>query len=308
MRFGLGPERSGIFVKHCLGSHVSVAGGLHLGVQRAREVGCDCLQIFTKNANAWAAKPLEPAAVTAWRDALQASGLKHPIAHTSYLINLGTPDEALFRKSIDALVIEWERAEALGLEGLVLHPGAYTSSDEESGVRRVVEGLVEAFSRIRPKLSRVLLENTAGQGTTLGRQLDQLGRMLDLAVAAEPTSAPHWGVCLDTCHAFAAGYAIHTDDGFRDFCQRIRDELPADSVRALHLNDSKKPLGSRVDRHEHIGRGELGLETFRRLLAHPELGRLPGYLETEKGIDPESGLDWDAINLTALRSLTEPAV
>lgn len=308
MRFGLGPERSGIFVKHCLGSHVSVAGGLHLGVQRAREVGCDCLQIFTKNANAWAAKPLEPAAVTAWRDALQASGLKHPIAHTSYLINLGTPDEALFRKSIDALVIEWERAEALGLEGLVLHPGAYTSSDEESGVRRVVEGLVEAFSRIRPKLSRVLLENTAGQGTTLGRQLDQLGRMLDLAVAAEPTSAPHWGVCLDTCHAFAAGYAIHTDDGFRDFCQRIRDKLPADSVRALHLNDSKKPLGSRVDRHEHIGRGELGLETFRRLLAHPELGRLPGYLETEKGTDPESGLDWDAINLAALRSLTEPAV
>lgn len=295
-------------VKHCLGSHVSVAGGLHLGVQRALEVGCDCLQIFTKNANAWAAKPLEPAAIAAWREALQASGLRHPIAHTSYLINLGTPDEALFRKSIDALVVEWERAEALGLEGLVLHPGAYTTSDEESGVRRVVEGLVEAFSRTGPKLSRVLLENTAGQGTTLGRQLDQLGRMIDLAVAAEPNSAPHWGVCLDTCHAFAAGYAIHTDDGFRDFCQRIRDELPAGSVRALHLNDSKKPLGSRVDRHEHIGRGELGLETFRRLLAHPELGRLPGYLETEKGIDPESGLDWDAINLAALRSLDPAAV
>jgi deoxyribonuclease-4 len=295
-------------VKHCLGSHVSVAGGLHLGVQRALEAGCDCLQIFTKNANAWAAKPLDPAAITAWREALQASGLKHPIAHTSYLINLGTPDETLFRKSIDALVIEWERAEALGLEGLVLHPGAYTTSDEESGVRRVVEGLIEAFSRTQPKLCRVLLENTAGQGTTLGRQLDQLGEMLDRARAAEPKCGAALGVCLDTCHAFAAGYPIHTDDGFRDFCQRIRDELPADSVRALHLNDSKKPLGSRVDRHEHIGRGELGLETFRRLLAHPQLGCLPGYLETEKGIDPESGRDWDQINLEALRSLDQSVV
>jgi deoxyribonuclease-4 len=290
-------------MKHCLGSHVSVAGGLHLGVRRAKEVGCECIQIFTKNANAWAAKPLEHAAIEQWKTELAGSGLAHPVAHTSYLINLATPDDALFRKSIDALVIEWERGEALGLEGVVLHPGAYTTGDEATGVARVAEALVEAYQRTRPKVCRVLLENTAGQGTMLGSDLRQLGEMFGMAIGADAEVGSGLGVCLDTCHAFAAGYAIHTDAGFRDFCKVIEGELPSGAVRALHLNDSKKGLGSRVDRHEHIGRGEIGLEAFRRLLKHPKLGRLPGYLETEKGTDPETGKDWDVVNLEVLRSL-----
>lgn len=289
--------------EHCLGTHISVAGGLDKGVQRAQALDCDCIQVFTKNANTWKAAPLQPAAVAAWQTAWQASAMRHPIAHASYLINLAAPDDALWEKSIDALVTEWQRCETLQLEGLVLHPGAYTSSDEASGVSRVIDAIAQVYQQVDPRHCRLLLENTAGQGTCLGHRLPQLAEMVDGVTAAIAAAAPWLGVCLDTCHAFAAGYAIHTAAGFADWVQELNDCLPADSVRALHLNDSKKALGSRVDRHEHIGRGEIGLETFRWLLNEPTLGKLPGYLETEKGIDPATGRDWDAINLETLRSL-----
>lgn len=288
---------------NCLGSHVSVAGGLPQGVRRAVEAGCQCLQIFTKNANAWKAKPLDDAVIAAWKSAVAASGLVHPIAHTSYLINLASPDDALFAKSVDALVVEWQRCEALELEGLVLHPGASTRSDEATGMRRVAEGLLRSIQRVGPRDCRLLLENTAGQGTALGYRLEQLGEMIAMVEGRDSAAARHLGVCLDTCHAFAAGYEIHHEAGFANFCDTIRQSLPAGAVRAWHLNDSKKPLGSRVDRHEHIGRGEIGVEAFRMLLGHPELGLIPGYLETEKGVDPETGCDWDVINLRRLRDL-----
>lgn len=288
----------------CLGSHVSVAGGLHLGVQRAAALGCQCLQVFTKNANAWQAKPLEPKAITAWQTALADSGLVHPIAHASYLINLASPQADLQQKSIDALVVEWQRCEALAIEGLVLHPGAYTTSDAAQGVSRVVDGVVAAAQQVAPVHCRLLLENTAGQGTCLGHSLPQLGEILDRVFQQLPGASEQLGICLDTCHAFAAGYAIQSEAGFADFCQELDAVLPAGAVRAIHLNDSKKPLGSRVDRHEHIGRGEIGLAGFRNFFAHPLLGALPGYLETEKGIDPESGREWDAINLEVLRGLS----
>jgi len=291
-----------IVVKHCFGSHVSVAGGLDRGVRRAVDLGCQCLQVFTKNANAWKAAPLSDASVRAWFDAFAGSGLVHPIAHASYLINLASPDDSLYEKSIEALVVEWQRCETLKLEGLVLHPGAYTSGDEATGLQRVIDAVLRTAQTVKPQHCRLLLENTAGQGTCLGHRLEQLGLVLDRVSAADRSIEQSLGVCLDTCHAFAAGYAINTADGFRDFVSEVSDVLPAGSVRALHLNDSKKPLGSRVDRHEHIGRGELGLEAFRLLLADPLLGPLPGYLETEKGIDPESGIDWDEINLATLRS------
>jgi deoxyribonuclease IV len=288
---------------HCFGSHVSVAGGLHLGVQRARDTGCQCIQVFTKNANAWKAKPLSDEAIAAWKTALEASGLVHPIAHSSYLINLATPEPLLQQKSIDALVVEWQRCELLGLEGLVLHPGAYTTCTQDKGLRRVVDGIVQAAQSVAPGQCRLLVENTAGQGTCLGHELKQLGWIIDQVRAALPSAADSLGVCLDTCHAFAAGYAIHTPSGFRDFAAELADALPADAVRALHLNDSKKPLGSRVDRHEHIGRGEIGLAGFRHVLEAPVLGSLPGYLETEKGTEPQSGRQWDEINLEVLRTL-----
>ena len=292
-------------MKRCFGSHVSVAGGLHLGVERALEVGCDCLQIFTKNANTWKATPLTDRAIDAWRKAFDASGLRHPIAHASYLINLATPDATLYEKSIDALVVEWQRCEALKLEGLVLHPGAFTTSDEPTGLKRVIDAVVRAFQTVSPKSCRLLIENTAGQGTCLGHSISQLADILSGSSQACSGIGKHLGICLDTCHAFAAGYAIHTPEGFRSFTTELNDLLPPDSVRAIHLNDSKKPLGSRVDRHEHIGRGELGLAAFRLLMEDPALGRLPGFLETEKGTDPDSGRDWDEINLSVLRSLSQ---
>lgn len=281
-----------------LGSHVSVAGGLDKGVQRAVDVGCDCIQVFTKNNNQWAAKPIADEMVAAWKSALGDSGITHPIAHASYLINMATPDDALFQKSIDALVVEMERGNLLDLEGLVVHPGAYTKSCEEDGINRIIDAVCEALDRVPAGSCRLLLENTAGQGTCLGHTLEQLAQMLDGI-----NNDARVGLCIDTCHAYAAGYEINQQAGFNDFRKQIDDLLPKNSIAALHLNDSKKPLGSRVDRHEHIGRGEIGLDAFRFVFADSVLGKAPGYLETEKGTDEESGEDWDVINLRILREL-----
>jgi deoxyribonuclease-4 len=281
-----------------VGSHVSAAGGVFKAVERAVNVGCDCIQIFTKNNNQWKAKPLSDQDVAKWNDAIAQSNLSHPIAHASYLINLASPKDDLFQKSIDALVIELERANLLGLVGLVVHPGAFTDSCEQDGLNRIVDAVAEALQKVEPGSCRLLLENTAGQGTCLGHSFDQLAFMLD-GIGDEQRV----GICLDTCHAFAAGYEINTADGFAAMSKEINDLLPADSITALHLNDSKKPLGSRVDRHEHIGRGEIGLDGFQNLYQDPVLSKLPGYLETEKGTDEETGEDWDVINLRALREL-----
>ena len=303
------------------GSHVSVAGGLHRGIERALEVGCDCLQVFTKNNNRWAAKPLEEAAVDAWRKAFQASDLKHPIAHASYLINLAAPDDKLFAKSVDALVDELQRATRLGLEGVVVHPGAYTTSCEADGLKRIVDGATEVLQRLagpdavdRAELPadapgcRLLLENTAGQGSCLGHSVDHLAELVQQissqvdGLGGRP-SADQLGVCLDTCHAFAAGVDWNDPDALVAYRTRLQDELPVGSVRALHLNDSKKPLGSRVDRHEHIGRGAIGEAGFVRILTDEFFAEIPGYLETEKGVDEASGNDWDVVNLSVLRRL-----
>jgi len=281
-----------------LGAHVSAAGGLHRAVGRAVDIGCDCLQVFTKNNNQWKAKPLAEKDVAQWRDAFDQSGLCHPIAHTSYLINMASPKADLFEKSVNALVVEWERANLLGLEGLVVHPGAYTDSSEEEGLNRIVDAVAESIDRVEPGSCRLLLENTAGQGSCLGYTFEQLAFMIDRIDNAERV-----GVCFDTCHAFAAGYQINAADGFREMRKEVDDLLPANTIAALHLNDSKKPLGSRVDRHEHIGRGEIGLGAFRILFEDDLFGKLPGYLETEKGTDEESGEDWDVINLQSLRGL-----
>ncbi|TWU21024.1 Endonuclease 4 [Novipirellula galeiformis] len=283
---------------HLFGSHVSVAGGLVKGVGRAVAVGCDVIQIFTKNNNQWAAKPLVPADVAAWKSALAESGIRHPIAHASYLINMATPKDELFQKSIDSLVMELERGNELELEGLVVHPGAFTTSSEADGIKRIIDAVTETLARVEAGSCRLLLENTAGQGSCLGHQIDQLGAMIDGV-----GDATRVGVCLDTCHAFAAGYAINTTPGFAELRKQIDDLLPPGCISALHLNDSKKPLGSRVDRHEHIGRGEIGLEGFRNVFGDELLGVIPGYLETEKGTDEETGEDWDVINLRVLREL-----
>jgi len=286
-----------------LGAHMSVGGGLHKAIEAAVALKMDTVQIFTSSPSQWAAKPLESAAIEAWHKCWKTSGLVQPIAHASYLINLAGADD-LFKKSVDALVDQWQRCEALHLTGLVVHPGAFTKSSEVEGIAKVAEGIVEAMDRVSPTHCRLLLENTAGQGTCLGHRIDQLSRMLKLATKHDKRVKKHVGVCIDTCHAFAAGYPIHEEAGLIAFCSELSDLLPKDAVRALHLNDSKKPLGSRVDRHEHIGLGALGLKAFERILNDSPLANIPGYLETEKGIDEGSGFEWDAINLQTLRTLT----
>lgn len=316
-----------------LGSHVSCQGGISKAVGRAEDVGCECIQIFVSNPprqwpvftddkpgsmtvqelqtgdhipdeassdeqGIWRAKPLETSAVEAWDAAMSASEIGHPIAHASYLINMASPRNDLFRKSIDALVIELERANALSLNGLVVHPGSFTESSESEGLARIVDAATEALSRVKSGTCKLLLENTAGQGSCLGHTLEQLGYMLE--GIGQPDRV---GICLDTCHAYAAGYEINKRVGFDEMRKKIDDLLPQQAIAALHLNDSKKPLGSRVDRHEHIGLGEIGIEAFRFVLEDPILGKLPGYLETEKGMNDEVGEEWDVVNLRVLRDL-----
>ncbi len=283
-----------------LGAHMSVAGGLHKAIQAAQDLGMTTVQIFTSSPSQWNAKPLDEAAVEAWHKQIKNSSLVHPIAHASYLINLAAADE-LYRKSIQALADQWQRCEALRLSGLVVHPGAYTRSSETDGIARIADAIVELVELIKPKHCRLLLENTAGQGTCLGHRIDQLGQMISLATKQSKLVAKHVGVCIDTCHAFAAGYDIRTQAGLDELCGQIHAELPKQAVRALHLNDSKKPLGSRVDRHEHIGHGEIGVDAIHRIIHDSPLSDLPGYLETEKGNHPESGRPWDEINFQALQ-------
>lgn len=283
---------------HLLGAHMSIAGGLHKAIEAAAKLDMSTVQIFTKNNNRWACKPLSDEQVALWTSTLATHGLSQPIAHASYLINLAAPSDELWQKSIDALTVEWQRADCLRLDGLVVHPGAFTTSSEQEGLERIAEGVRRSIEAAEPQHCRLLLENTAGQGSCLGHSFGQLGWLLERIDRPDLL-----GVCLDTCHAFAAGYELNQQAGFRAMKRELRSELPERSIRALHLNDSKKPCGSRVDRHEHIGRGEIGAEGFRLVLHDSLLGKLPGYLETPKGTDTESGEDWDLVNLDCLRAL-----
>ena len=254
------------------------------------------VQIFTKNNNQWAGKPLTDDDVRLFREALQRTGVTRPCAHASYLINLASPDDVLWQKSVDALVVELERAEAFGLDGVVLHPGASVAATPEEGIRRVIAALDETHHRTAGFRTQVWLENTAGQGSTLGWNFEQLGEML-----AGTRETERLGVCVDTCHLFAAGYPLADPADYEKTFDEFATKIGLDRIRAFHLNDSKKPLGSRVDRHEHIGEGALGLEPFRQVLNDPRFAHLPMYLETEKG--ERDGEDLDAINLRTLRGL-----
>ncbi len=279
------------------GAHMSIAGGLHLAVERARDAGCDVLQVFTKNNNQWNCKPLTDGDCTAFQDALRNLNIGAPIAHASYLINLGSPDKQLWNKSVEALVVEWQRCEQLQLEGLVVHPGAHTTATAEQGLASVARGVQRAIERVSPRHCRLLLENTAGQGSCLGWQIEHLGWLLG------EIDSPHVGVCWDTCHALAAGYDFRTAKGLKAMLAELEAAEVLPVIAAIHVNDSKKDCGSRVDRHEHIGRGFIGEEGFRRFLRAAPLRSVPRYLETPKGTDEETGQDWDVLNLAVLRRL-----
>ena len=276
------------------GAHFSVAGGLSNAVATAVRFQCDTLQLFTKNANQWAAKPISDAEARSFRQAAVAAKLQFLTAHDSYLINLAAPGDELFQKSINALVIEWERAEQLGLSYLVTHPGAHVGSGEEAGLNRVIEGLNIAAERCRGFQAIILLETTAGQGTTLGHRFEQL------AILRKGVREPErFQVCVDTCHIFAAGYPIQTTDGYAATFQEFDDMVGLDCLKLFHVNDSAKPCGSRVDRHAGLGIGEIGDGAFRSLVNDARFAHLPMILETPK--EGPAGEELDPINLAKLR-------
>ncbi len=280
-----------------LGAHMSIAGGYYKAVEAAAEFGMDCVQIFTKNNNQWRAKPLTDEDVDLFRESLDRTGVRRPCAHDSYLINLGSPKDDLWQKSVDAFVVELERAEALGLEGVVAHPGSFVDSSEEEGLARIVAGLDEVLDRTAGQSVEVWLETTAGQGTNLGHRFDHLGYLVE-----NVQDASRIGVCIDTCHVFAAGYAIQERKDYLATMREFDKLVGLDRVRAFHLNDSKKPFASRVDRHDHIGLGEIGEAAFEHVLNDRRFAKLPMYMETPKK-ETEEGEHWDAVNLRKLRSL-----
>jgi len=262
-----------------LGAHVSVAGGVHLAFERGREIGCDALQIFVKNASRWKGKALADDEVAAFRSEAETSGLP-VIAHASYLINLGSPDEALQERSIAALVDELERCDLLGVPGLVLHPGAHMGEGIEAGIGRVAQALDRTAELLPDARARVLLENTAGQGTTLGSDLAELG-----AIVAQVDDASRLAVCFDSCHAFAAGYDLRDDAGYEATFEALDRAVGLDRLAAVHLNDAVQGLGSRRDRHANILAGEIGAPFFSRIVHDDRFETLPMVLETPLGDD-----------------------
>ena len=281
-----------------LGAHMSISGGYQRAVEAAQRAGCDCVQLFTKNNNQWRAKELTDQDVEFFQTALRNLKIAHPIAHDSYLINLASPDDELWQKSVDAFVVEMLRAERLGIPYVVTHPGAFTTSSEEAGLTRVAQALDEVH-RQTPKIkAQCLLETTAGQGSTLGWKFEHLSSIID-----QVRDPDRLGVCVDTCHIFAAGYSFGTKSDYTKTMKNLDQTVGIERVKAFHLNDSKKGLGSRVDRHEHIGEGCLGLEPFRLLMNDRRFRKVPMYLETPKG--ERDGVDLDTINLATLRGMID---
>jgi deoxyribonuclease IV len=276
-----------------VGAHMSIAGGIHNAFERGREAGCRALQIFLKNSNQWKGKVLTHGDRHLYAGAQAETGIAPVIAHCSYLINLASPDSALRRKSLAAFVDELQRAAFLGVPGLVLHPGAHRGAGESAGIDAVASGLNEALEQVPPPVS-ILIENTAGQGTTLGHTFEQLA-----AILAGVRDQERVGFCLDTCHLFAAGYDISTKQGYRKVLREFDRLIGTERIRAFHVNDSSKSLGSRVDRHTHIGQGCIGAEAFRCLVNDRRFAAVPKILETPKGDD----VKLDLMNLRTLRSL-----
>ncbi|TMQ51417.1 MAG: deoxyribonuclease IV [Candidatus Eisenbacteria bacterium] len=283
-----------------IGAHMSIAGGLDKAIGRALAVRARVLQIFTRNTHQWKARRLGPSEIEAFRNGWAASGLHTVVAHDCYLINLASPAEALRRRSVETLAEELLRCGALGIPFLVTHPGAHMGAGFLEGCRRAAESLDEARAIAPAPSVTVLLETVAGQGTTVGRSFEELARIRDRVSAPGLVQ-----FCADTCHIHAAGYDIVTERGYERTLQEFDDILGLTNLRAIHFNDSKTERGSRVDRHQHIGKGHLGARTFQRMLRDPRLRAIPKILELPKGKD---GVVMDRRNLGLLRRLSEKAL
>jgi deoxyribonuclease-4 len=273
---------------------MSIAGGFPEAIVRARSVDATALQVFVKSSNQWAARPLAPGEIASYRESSHEAGLdRHTLAHASYLINLASPDEALWEKSIVAFGVELDRCDALGIPWLVVHPGAHVGSGVANGIARVAAALDRVLATSQHGTG-VLLETTAGQGTTLGARFEELGEILNASKRSDRV-----GICFDTCHALAAGYDLRSPATYAETMSALDRAVGLGRLHGIHLNDSKGDLGSRRDRHEHIGKGKVGLEAFRLILSDTRFQDVAMVLETEKGDD----LAEDRMNLEVLRGV-----
>jgi len=279
-----------------LGAHESIADGLYRAFERAQSVGCEAVQVFVKSNRSWAVKPLTQEDIVHFKAKAKETGIHPVVGHTSYLLNLGTLDEALWVKSRDMLIVELERCEALGVPYVVLHPGSHVGAGEEVGLARVAQALGEVHVATPGCHTRILLETTSGQGDSLGCRFEHLAWLIEHTPEGE-----RLGVCLDTCHVFAAGYELRAPEGYAATLDAFERIVGLERLKAIHLNDSQGDLESHKDRHAHIGKGRIGLEGFRHVLNDPRLAELPGLLETPKSDD----LHEDRENLEVLRALRE---
>jgi deoxyribonuclease-4 len=279
-----------------LGSHTSVSGGIYKAFERAASIGCTTMQVFVKNANQWYGKPCTDEDVSKYR-AAEAQTSVHPvIAHAAYLINLCAANPAIRSKSREGFLDELRRCEMFGIKALVVHPGAHVGAGEDEGIKCIAESLNVIHEQTRSFRALSALETTAGQGTTLGYRFEHLRRIIDLVDQKD-----RMAVCIDTCHLFAAGYPVHTDEGWDSTIKEFDQIVGLNHLVAVHVNDSMKPFGSRLDRHEHIGKGVMGLEGFRALMNDPRLAHIPKILETDKSED----LHEDIENMGVLRGLLQ---
>ncbi len=280
-----------------IGAHQSISGGLYKAIELGDTLNCTALQIFTKNSNQWKAKSLTGEDVARFNEAREQSPIQAYVAHVGYLINVASPKEDVHEKSMASLKDEVMRAGRLGLSDLVMHPGAHLGMGEDYAIKRIAEAINRIIGATPDIATRFSLETTAGQGTNVGYSFEQIAEIIDLVEDKGRLS-----VCFDTCHAFAAGYDLRTRTDFNATFSKFDKIIGLDYLRVFHINDSKKPLGSRVDRHEHLGHGELGLEAFRLLMQDRRFPDVPKILETPKGDDPIGN---DGRNLDILRSLVK---
>ncbi len=278
-----------------LGAHFSIAGGLHKAVLTASEYGCTALQLFTKNATTWKERTLSHEEIERFNGARELTAIQSICSHTSYLINLASPEPIKYERSVKVLEDELLRSSLLGIPYVIMHPGSHMGAGEEKGVHQIAQGINTIFDRSPSITSRLLLETTAGQGSSLGHTFEQLARISDSVEAKERV-----GFCFDTCHVFAAGYDLRAKQAYQKTMQSFERIIGLDRLCVVHLNDAKKGLGSRVDRHEHIGEGAIGIDAFRLIMNDPRLKTVPKILETPKKKSP---IDYDHINLNLLRSL-----
>jgi deoxyribonuclease IV len=285
---------TGKHTRPLLGAHMSIAGEVGEALIRGKQVGCDCIQIFTKSSRQWASKPYGKEEIETFKRNRVETGISTVIAHDSYLVNLGAPDEALRAKSVKGFIDELHRCEALGVPILVAHPGAHVGSGIENGIKTIAKSIDEAHAACKGFDVKVALEITAGQGSTLGHTFEQMAQIFDAVIENERLR-----LCFDTEHAFAAGYDLRTPEGYENTFSELDKCIGIKKLAAFHLNDSIKDFHSRVDRHQHIGKGFIGLDAFRRILNDRRFFGLPMCLETPKGPEMKEDLE----NLATLRSL-----